>query len=67
MVRGEAEAVGMLTEVGKPDRARLTDEQSEDAVTLRQIPDFGSGLIVDADGQEFRKERPGGVEHSNAP
>jgi hypothetical protein len=54
----------MLTEIGKPDRTRLTDEQPENAVTLRQIADLGSRLLVDAYRQELRQERPRGVEHA---
>ncbi len=67
VVRGEAEAVGMLAKVGKPDRSRLADQEAEDAVTLRQVADLGSLLGVDAHGEELRQERPGRVEHSECP
>ena len=42
MVRREPEAVGVLAEVGQPQRLRIDDQQPEDAVALREVTDVAS-------------------------
>ena len=39
VVRREPVAVGVLAEVGQPDRLRVDDQQAEDAVALGQVAD----------------------------
>jgi hypothetical protein len=49
-------------EVRQPDRRRLVDEQAEDALAARQVPDLGAGVRVDADGDELDEVAPLGPE-----
>ena len=60
----EPEAVGVLAEVGQPQRLGVDDEQPEDAVALGQVADGAVGLVVDADGDELRQPGAGVVEHT---
>jgi hypothetical protein len=67
VVGREPEAVGMLGQVGEPQRLGLDDEQAEDAVALGQIADGGVGLAVEADGDEVREPGAGLVEDPESP
>ena len=57
VVRREPVAVGVLAQVGEPQRLGVEDEQPEDAVALGQVTDRPAGLVVDADGDELREAR----------
>jgi hypothetical protein len=63
MIGREPVAVGVLTQVGQPQRHRIHDQQPEDAVTFRQVPDLGPVVVADADRDELREARAGVVEH----
>ena len=56
MARREAEAVGMGPEVGEAKWPGIGDEQAEDPVTLGQLADVGSCLLVDPHSEEVGQE-----------
>ena len=64
VVGREPEAVGVLAQVGQPQRLGVDDEQAEDAVPLGQVADEPVGVVVDPDGDELRQAGAGVVEHA---
>ena len=64
VVRREAIAVGMLAEIGEPQRLGIDNEQTQDAMTLRQVSDRTMRVIVDANGDELGEEGARLVEHA---
>ena len=52
MVGREAGRGRMVGDVGQAKRLRVVDQLPEQALALRQRPDRGAGLLVDADGDE---------------
>ena len=67
VVWGKAEAVGVFPQVGQAQRLGVDDQQSEDAVTLRQVADGAVGLVVDAHGDELRQAGPRSSRTPSAP
>jgi hypothetical protein len=63
MVSGEAVGVGVLSEVGQPDRFGLADHESEDAVTSRRPADTRSEFGVDPVGGKALQKPPVGRDH----
>ena len=53
VVRRKAIRVRVLREIRQPQRLGIDDEQTEDAVSLGQVPDRSVGRRVDADGDEL--------------
>ena len=64
MVGREAEAVGVLSEVGEPQGLRVHDERAEDPVPLGQITDERMRVVIDPDGDELGQPGAGFVEHA---
>ena len=48
MMRGKAEAVRMLGEVGQAQRLGVDDQEAEDPMALGELADRPSVLVVDA-------------------
>src|SRR5665213_2787177 len=55
MIRREAEGCRMFLEIVQPQRARVVDQEAEDAAAARQGSDTFDGLVIDADGDELRE------------
>ena len=64
MVRRKPVAVGVLSQIGKADRLRIDDEQTQDAVALGQVADLAPCFRIEADGDELREPGAGLVEHT---
>src|SRR5262249_18810411 len=54
----------VFSEIGQPERPRIDDEQSEDAMTLRQVADRRSAGVVDPHCEELREPRSRVVENT---
>ena len=64
MVGREPEAVGMLAQVGQPQRLGVHDEPTEDPVPFGQVTDERVRRVVDPDRDELRQAGAGVVEHA---
>ena len=60
----EPVAVGMLPEIGEPQRLRFEDQQTEDPMAPREIADGPVGLVVEAGGDELDEAGPRLVEEA---
>ena len=67
MVRGEAEAVGMVADLRDAQRLGVGDEQPEDAPTRRAGTDGRLLLLGEPDRDEFREGLLLLVEHAERP
>ena len=63
MVRRKPVTVGMLVEVGQPDRLGVHDQQPEDAVALGEVADRLALLVRQPHGDELAEAGPGVVQH----
>jgi hypothetical protein len=62
--RRQPEGARMRAEVVEDDRARVLDQQAEDAAPARELADRRARLGAHARGQEALKPPPAGVEHA---
>ena len=61
---GNPKLAGCSREVRKPQRVRVRDEESEDAVTLGQNTDGAERLVVDSGDDELGQRPTGPIEHT---
>ena len=64
MIEREPEAVGMLAEVGQPQRLGVHNEVTEDPASFRQFTDQRVRRVVDTNRDELSQASAGVVEHA---